>query len=239
MIGVAIPAHDEQACLDGCLRALLAAARHPALNGEAVRVCVVLDACGDDSIGVVRRWQAAFDDAGARLDCLQVQARRVGAARAAGAGHLLDAGARWLAFTDADTRVAEAWLADQLALDADIVCGVVAVDDWSAHGDDAGALHAYFDGFYQDRDGHRHIHGANLGVSAAAYRSVGGFQDVPCHEDVLLVRALESAGARFAWSARPRVFTSARTDARARGGFGDTLLRMVDGSHRVDENEEA
>ena len=27
--------------------------------------------------------------------------------------------------------------------------------------------------------------------------------------------------------ARPRVTTSARTDARARGGFGDTLLAMA------------
>jgi hypothetical protein len=35
------------------------------------------------------------------------------------------------------------------------------------------------------------------------------------------------AGARIAWSAGPRVTTSARTDARARGGFGDTILAMV------------
>ena len=69
---------------------------------------------------------------------------------------------------------------------------------------------------------------ANLGVSAAAYLAAGGFEAVPCHEDVLLVQALERTGARFAWSALPRVFTSARTDARARGGFGDTLLRVLD-----------
>jgi len=234
MIGIAIPAHDEAACLDACLDALLAAARDPALDGEAVRVCIVLDACSDDSAGVVRRRQSEFAGAGVVLDALEVQARRVGAARAAGARHLLDLGARWLAFTDADTRVASNWLAAQLALDADVVCGSVAVDDWSPHAQQAQALRDYFDGFYQDRDGHRHIHGANLGVSAAAYRAVGGFQDVPCHEDVLLVRALEGIGARFAWSARPRVFTSARTDARARGGFGDTLLKMLDGSHAAE-----
>jgi hypothetical protein len=234
MIGITVPAYDEEACLDACLDALLAAALHPALAGEAVCVCIVLDACADDSAGMVQRRQGEFGAAGVALACLDVQAHRVGAARAAGAAHLLQAGARWLAFTDADTRVAPGWLAAQLALGVDVVCGSVAVDDWSPHAGHAQALRAYFDGFYQDRDGHRHIHGANLGVSADAYRAVGGFEDVPCHEDVLLVRALEGIGARFAWSAQPRVFTSARIDARARGGFGDTLLRMVDGSHAAD-----
>jgi glycosyltransferase involved in cell wall biosynthesis len=230
MIGVAVPAHNEQACLGACLAALLNAAREPALAGEAVTVVVVLDACDDGSGAVVKRSQARFDAAGVCLRSIEVDERRVGAARAAGASLLLAMGARWLAFTDADTRVSPAWLADQLALDADVVCGSVAVDDWSPHACQADALHAHFKGFYQDRDGHRHIHGANLGVSALAYQAVGGFEAVPCHEDVLLVRALERIGARFAWSARPRVLTSARTDARARGGFGDTLLTMLGGS---------
>ena len=43
MIGVAIPVHNEEACLDACLAAVLRAARHPQLAGEAVLVCVVLD----------------------------------------------------------------------------------------------------------------------------------------------------------------------------------------------------
>ncbi|MEO5934637.1 MAG: hypothetical protein ABIQ08_13950, partial [Duganella sp.] len=46
-------------------------------------------------------------------------------------------------------------------------------------------------------------------------------------EDVALVAALERCGARFAWSSAPRVVTSARRDARAGGGFGDTLLRYA------------
>lgn len=226
MIGVAIPAHDEEASLGACLAALLAAACEPALDGEAVAVLVVLDACADGSGAVVRDYRPRFEGAGVALECIKVDERRVGAARAAGARRLLALGARWLAFTDADTRVSPQWLAAQLALDADVVCGSVAVDDWSPHAERADALRAHFAGTYQDRDGHRHIHGANLGVSAAAYLAAGGFEAVPCHEDVLLVQALERTGARFAWSARPRVFTSARTDARARGGFGDTLLRM-------------
>lgn len=230
MIGVAIPAHNEEAVLGACLAALLAAARDPALQGEAVTVVVVLDSCDDGSGAVVRAHQPLFAAAGAVLDCIAVDEHCVGAARAAGARALLAWGARWLAFTDADTRVARQWLAAQLALDADVVCGSVAVDDWSPHAGRADALRDHFAGTYQDRDGHRHIHGANLGVSAAAYQAAGGFASVPCHEDVLLVQALERIGARFAWSAQPRVFTSARTDARARGGFGDTLLRMLQGS---------
>jgi len=227
MIGVAIPAHNEEACLDACLRSLLAASLHPQLKGEAVLVCVVLDACDDGSRAIVRRHAALFAAAGCALDCIEIAARQVGAARAAGARRLLAHGARWLAFTDADTRVSPQWLAAQLALGVDVVCGSVAVDDWSPHGDNAAPLRAHFAGNYQDCDGHRHIHGANLGVCAAAYQATGGFAAVACHEDVLLVRALESNGARFAWSALPRVFTSARVDARARGGFGDTLLAMT------------
>jgi glycosyltransferase involved in cell wall biosynthesis len=230
MIGVAIPAHDEAAHLGACLAALLSAARDPALGGEAVHVHVVLDACSDGSLAVVRGCQPDFAAAGVTLDHAEIAARRVGAARAAGAAWLLERGARWLAFTDADTRVGPQWLRAQLALGADVVCGTVAVDDWSPHAGQAAALRAHFDGFYQDRDGHHHIHGANLGVSAQAYVAAGGFAAVPCHEDVLLVKALEDTGARFAWSAQPRVYTSARTDARARGGFGDTLLTMLSGS---------
>jgi thymidine phosphorylase len=71
------------------------------------------------------------------------------------------------------------------------------------------------------------VHGANLGVSAEAYLRAGGFQALACSEDVALVEALKASGARIAWSAAPRVTTSARTNARARGGFGDTLLAVV------------
>ncbi len=81
-------------------------------------------------------------------------------------------------------------------------------------------------------DGHRHIHGANLGLSATAYRRAGGFAAIPCHEDVALVRALQRAGMGIAWSAKPRVATSARMRGRAKGGFADYLaglqLALVD-----------
>ena len=144
------------------------AARRARLGGEAVAVLVVLDACGDGWRAVVHRSQPLFAAAGVALDCIEVDERRVGAARAAGARRLQAPGAHWLAFTDADTRVSPGLLAAQLALDADVVCGSVAVDDWSPHAEWADALREQFAGNYQDRDGHRHIHGASLGVCAAA-----------------------------------------------------------------------
>ena len=226
MIGVVVPVHNEEACLDACLRALRNAATCDALAGEAVSIVIVLDACSDRSQRIVLA-HAMQADARWRLDCIAIDARNVGAARAAGARLLLERGARWLAFTDADTCVAPDWLCSQLRQGADAVCGTIAVDDWSVHDGDAAALREHFARTYNDSDGHRHIHGANLGVCAHAYRRAGGFAPLACSEDVALVAALQASGARIAWSAAPRVTTSARRDARARGGFGDTLLQVV------------
>lgn len=218
MLGIVIPAHNEQAVILDCLAAAKAAAQHPKLQGEAVEILVVLDHCSDlTSIHVAQ----------SEVSSLEIQARNVGIARALGAQEMLARGARWLAFTDADTRVAPDWLVEQLALEADAVCGTVAVVDWSDHGTHAELLQWHFAQTYTDADDHQHIHGANLGVSANAYRAAGGFQHLACSEDVALVEALRRNGARIAWSARPRVTTSARRVARARGGFADALLNAV------------
>ena len=229
MIGIVIPAHNEERCLERCLTAVRLAASHAGLRDESVCVAVVLDHCTDASYDIVELHARvnASADAGYCVEALVIEARNVGAARAAGAERLLAHGARWLAFTDADTRVAPDWLVAQLNQKADVVCGTVGVDDWSAHEGDAALLCRHFDLHYTDVDGHRHIHGANLGVCAAAYRCAGGFAPLACSEDVALVEALERCGARVAWSAAPRVTTSARRDARARGGFGDTLLEYA------------
>jgi glycosyltransferase involved in cell wall biosynthesis len=218
VIGVVIPAHNEAERIGAALKAVLQAAAHPALHGEKVGVVVVLDSCSDGTEAIAAQYGVAR---------LVLDARNVGAARARGADLFVDAGARWLAFTDADTVVSPDWLVKQLAENADAVCGSVGVHDWIAHGPDSRRVQAHFARRYVDADGHRHVHGANLGVAAEAYRRVGGFKPLACSEDVALVEALQAAGARIAWSAGPRVTTSARTDARARGGFGDTLLAMV------------
>ena len=218
MIGVVVPAHDEEAHIATTVAAIRVAACHPALQGEPVQVLIVLDSCSDATGPIARSL-------GVRT--LAVDARNVGQARGAGARVLLDEGARWLSFTDADTRVSPEWLMRQLEIDADVVCGSIGVDDWSVHGHYADSLRAHFARTYTDADGHRHVHGANLGVAAKAYVRAGGFPALACSEDVALVEALKETGARIAWSAAPRVSTSARHDARARGGFGDTLLAVI------------
>lgn len=216
MIGVCIPAHNEERHIQDCLRAAVRASRHPRLGREAVRIVVVLDHCVDRTARLVADWP---------VDLLAVQARNVGVARAAGAHHLLDAGARWLAFTDADTRVSPNWLADQLSLHAEVVCGTISVADWDAHGALAHRARRAFTAHYQDRDGHRHVHGANLGVAARAYLRIGGFAALTCSEDQALVDRLEANGANIAWTCLPRVTTSARPYSRVEGGFA-TALRV-------------
>ena len=214
MLGIIIPAHNEAAHIGECVTCARRAANHHQLLGEEVRVIVVLDSCTDDTETIARSLGA---------EVAHVAARNVGMARAHGAERALAVGARWLAFTDADTAVADDWLVQQLDCCADAVCGVVGVHDWSPH---IAAVREHFGATYTDADGHRHIHGANLGVSAHAYLRAGGFPPLESSEDVALVEALLATGARIEWSAAPRVVTSARTDFRAKKGFGATLMEV-------------
>ena len=164
MIGVVVPAHNEEALLATCIRAIQQAAAHPGLAGEPVQILLVLDSCDDNSAAI-----AAL----AGIDYLSVSARNVGYARAVGVEHLVALGARWIACTDADSEVATDWLVAQLALGADMVCGTVQVRDW---GDIRLSVQQRYADAYTQADGHRHIHGANLGFCAQAYRRSGGFQ---------------------------------------------------------------
>ena len=214
MIAVIVPAHDEEQRLGACLHSLTRAAAHPALQGEPVRVIVALDACRDASARIAAAHGA---------QAVRLRARNVGLARQRGAEAALRQGARWLAFTDADSQVAPDWVSAQLAERAHCVCGTVQVADWEGH---EPGLRQLYDAGYVDARHHRHVHGANLGVCAQAYVRAGGFAPLRAHEDVALVRALQASGARIAWSDRPRVHTSARADFRAPQGFGAHLLRL-------------
>lgn len=214
MIAAIIPAHNEEEWAGACVASVQAAAMAPELNGEPVMAVVVADSCSDGTVGIVSALGAI---------AVTVNFRNVGLARAAGAATALAAGARWLAFTDADTVVAPDWLAAQLRQQCDVVCGTVAVEDWHDYGE---RMRSHYARTYTDRDGHRHIHGANLGVCAKAYLRAGGFAPLQSSEDVALVNALIASGAQVAWSAAPRVVTSARRDFRAPDGFGATLLRV-------------
>ena len=223
-LAVIIPVHDEEELLAGCLASVHRALDHPDLRGVRSTVVLVLDACSDDSARIARHGRRPTDGV------IEVDARNVGAARALGCEHGLttldrDADRVWLATTDADTRVPPHWLTRQLALatEASAVAGVVRVDDWSTH---SPTTRRRFERSYRTSPfrPHPHVHGANLGVRAAAYLDVGGFPALSCAEDHALWSALRAAGHPTTASRRVWVTTSARRSARATGGFADTLL---------------
>lgn len=214
MIGVIVPAHNEAQAIRRCLHSIAAAAAHPRLRGEEVVVVVALDACSDATETVCLEQG---------VPTVALDARCVGSARAAGADYALACGARWLASTDADSAVPPDWLWRQLACGGDAFCGVVEVADWLDYPERVRALFSEREAV---RDGHRHIHGANLGMSAATYLAAGGFQPLRTGEDVALVEAVARCGKRIAWLAHPAVSTSARRVARAPRGFCSFLRAL-------------
>ena len=219
-LGVVVPAHDELELLPACLASLRTAARHPALRDVAVHLVPVLDACSDDSGEVAP-------------GALEVQATNVGVARAAGFTEVLrrEAGRPaeqlWLATTDADSTVPPDWLAEQLhlaACGAEVVAGTVRVQDWSQQ---SGRARARFAATYGTPQlGHLHVHGANLGMSAAAYLDAGGVPPLALAEDQALVDALRLRARRLVATGRIPVTTSGRRDSRTVGGFADHLREL-------------
>lgn len=220
---VVIPAHDEQDLLPACLLALRRAARE--LPVPLITI-VVLDRCRDATAAVVARFP--------EVGVLRVEHRNVGRTRAAGlqaavaryAG-TVPAARLWLASTDADSQVPDHWWSRQLRLaeaGADMVVGTVRVGDWAGH---PGGAAQRFAARYQQRDDHPHVHGANLGLTAAAYRASGGMPPLAVHEDRELVAAVTARGYLVVRTAGHPVLTSSRRDPRARGGFGDHLRDLA------------
>lgn len=219
MIGVIVPTHNEEAVIGVCLASIRMAADYAGLLGEAVQVFVALDRCHDQTAQIAASL-------GAKLVHV---AGNVGQARAAAADAAIAAGARWIASTDADSRVPPDWLFGQLASAADAFCGVVGVEDWEDY--EKRVRVAFYAG-EKHCEGHPHVHGANLGVDVGAYVRCGGFPPLPAHEDVALVQALVAAEARIARLPQPMVITSARRHPRVRNGFGDYLRQLEHGGKR-------
>jgi glycosyltransferase involved in cell wall biosynthesis len=211
MLSVVIPAHNEAALIEACLNSVRIAASHPGLAGERVLIVVVADGCSDLT-------EAIAVSCGALV--LSTSKCNVGSARDLGARLAIAYEARWLAFTDADTTVHADWLVKQLECGTDAVCGVITIADWTGH---HAETRADFVTTYRDVEGHRHVHGANLGLSALAYDAAGGFQPLTFNEDIALVQALTENDFSIAWTNKVRVDTSARTESRTPWGFGATL----------------
>lgn len=213
-IGVVIPAHNEAMSITNCLMSVQAAIEQlpPDISAHPL---VVLDSCTDETPALVKA-------AGVDFICCEYQC--VGQARDLGVRQAMANGATWLACTDADSVVTTDWLVQQIThmrqRATDMICGVVSVDSW-AHL--TPQTQKDYLAHYQDRMGHRHIHGANLSFSSASYLAVGGFAPLPCHEDVDLVNKFETQGHAITWSNDVRVITSSRLQARASEGFAAFL----------------
>lgn len=221
-VTVVIPAHDERDNLPRCLNAVLAAASALAIP---TLIVVVLDTCTDGSAELRKLY-------GSEVDFIDVDAKNVGAARAAGFEHARAVGdpmrASWYATTDADSRVDADWLVRQLDAEADMVLGVVRVANWRHVS--AAAVNRYLTAYRaksrRNGSAHGHVHGANMGFSADAYWALGGFAELTSGEDVDLVRRFEAAGRCIHRDARLVVETSARSEGRAPRGFA-SYLRTV------------
>jgi glycosyltransferase involved in cell wall biosynthesis len=198
-----------------------------AVPGRVVTI-VVLDACTDHSADVAERFSPA-------VEAMSIDARNVGAARAAGFNRArtawpdADPARTWYATTDADSRVDPDWLVRQLVADADMVLGVVRVTNWRhVPGSAVGRyLHLYRSKSGSDEAGHKHIHGANMGFAAEKYWDVGGFTALPSGEDVDLVHRFEQSGYRIRRDSSLSVVTSARHEGRAPNGFAAHLRSML------------
>lgn len=225
-IAVVVPASNEQARLDACLRSLAAARQHvrrSAAYDVGVRLVVVLDACTDDTELVARSH--------GKTEIVSCQLRQVGGARAIGTAHVLSTSATaasglWLANTDADSRVPVDWLTTMLAeadRGAHLVLGTVLPDIGLDATTQRRWLHRHV-----LREDHPHIHGANFGIRADVYGALGGWPGIACGEDVTLAqRAASTAQLRIVRTARIPVRTSPRLVGRAPRGFSSYLRGLT------------
>ena len=210
-IGVVVPARDEAERIDACLAALTLAAGWVEVP---VQIVVVADGCLDDTAARARRHPG--------VTVLETEGSNVGGARAAGAKLALRHGTTWLASTDADSIVPANWLTTHLDLareGADVIIGAVH-PRWSD------LTPEEIEWWHRTHDGGQalgNIHGANLGVSAAAYRRAGGYLPLPEHEDTDLVRRLRESGAVVVATERGIVETSGRHVGRTPGGYARYL----------------
>jgi hypothetical protein len=241
-IAVAIPARNEAENLPACLAALGAAA---AEAGARLEIVVLANNCDDGTAGRI-----AGLDLGDRLDVEVVEVRlpperaHAGWARRlaldAGAEHLRDADDLLLS-TDADTLVANDWLARSLAYfdrGYAAVAGLARLKPWElrklpdAHRARLAAIRRYDHaiGYLKAaRDASepwpRHFYegGASIAVTLWSYRAIGGAPTPSVGEDKALFDAVRRTGGKVRHPVDVRVLTSPRLVGRAAGGTSDTL----------------
>jgi cellulose synthase/poly-beta-1,6-N-acetylglucosamine synthase-like glycosyltransferase len=226
-VGVVIPAQNEEATIECCVRSVLNALAAARVSHWVV---VVADDCTDRT---VERARKVLGQAG---EVAEVIIRSAGAARRAGVARVLqhwkdlDPSQIWLANTDADTHVNDDWIAVQLGFADE---GVTAVAGIVHLGAGTSAAHEIYSATYlTSAEGtHTHVHGANLSVRADAYEDVGGWSNLALAEDHCLWGRLRGRGWRVSSPVSSVVTTSARLTGRATGGFADTLKALVEAQY--------
>jgi glucosyl-3-phosphoglycerate synthase len=239
---VVIPARDEAARIEGCLRALTG---QQDLVPSTFEVIVILDGCRDRTPQIVGR--AARRGGYPPIHSLEfAYPEGVGRARRLGMDiayqRLLQAGRAdgLIASTDADTIVAADWLASQLRLvctGVEAIGGLIELDPAERRMLDPHAVTVREQRVAErlalvleqtttvtDVE-HPHFSGASLALTAAAYRRCGGLPVCAALEDEALAQALTRQGIAIHRSRRVRVRTSARMDGRAPRGLAQDLTR--------------
>ena len=239
-----MPARDEAERIGACLRAL--AEQRGVSASEAYEVVVVLDGCRDATRE--RALDVAVSHPQLRLHLVELScAERRGTrpARAAwtspaSACSRFDRPRGLIASTDADSVVAEDWLAAQRALaaaGASAIGGLIELDPTEAASSPrrrcSGAAprpqsaceHVRQRGIpWNDQIAEHHqFSGASLALTAAAYRQCGGLPVSAALEDEALERELSNRGIPIHRSRAVRVSTSARTEGRAPRGLAHDL----------------
>ncbi len=231
---VVVPARDEEDQIAGCIRALAA----QTVPREQFEVIVVLDACADRTAEVAERI-ARQHSLGLLL--IDGPGYGAGAARRAGmdlaAERLLAQGRAdgLVACTDADSRPAPDWLARQLAhvgAGAGAVAGLIELEPDESRRLAPEVLRR------RERDAarrlelvrqaepgaaHHHFAGASIGITAGAYRAVGGLEPLAALEDAAFAQRLAQADIPILRAEDVRVRTSARADGRAVRGLSVDL----------------
>jgi GT2 family glycosyltransferase len=264
---VAIPVKDEAERLPACLRALAeqrdATGRHLALGSFGV--LIFANNCRDESAALASSMVAGLPFVARiverRLPATSAHAggaRRAAMDLARGWLEESDADGGVILTTDADSRVPTDWIVANLAAieaGADAVLGRIALDE---EGDllppavhRRGSLESAYEQLLTEVSAlldpldhnpwphHATISGASLGVTAPAYRRVGGLPRVPLGEDKAFVAALLRHDAHLRFAPDIAVVTSARLRGRAPGGVADTLrLRSLDPDASCDESLE-
>ena len=263
---VVIPARNEEAGLAKTLDALRqqVTCDGAGLGFELYEVILLLNNCTDGSGAVAKRF--ALEHPGFRLHVahcdLPAERAHVGMARSMlmecacarlealpehGRGEV-----RAILSTDADTLVAQDWVAANLGeieRGAEVVGGVIHLLPEELEKLDDGTRSAYLlDRVLQARVARleaaldpdpadpwpRHLEhfGASLACTPEIYRRCGGMPPVQPLEDVAFVDGLRKANAKIRHSPGVHIFTSARLDGRAKVGLSGQLRHWKDDADR-------